>query len=404
LKDEEIWTIRKTLKKRMVDFLNNKLARDLTKRQEAPRHIISVLENLDENALYIGFARRFATYKRAHLLFKNLDKLKELVNNPQRPIRFVFSGKAHPADNAGQDYIKHIVEFSRMPELAGKIIFLENYDMEVAKILVSGVDVWLNTPTRPLEASGTSGIKACLNGVLNLSVLDGWWAEGFIPKGGWALKEARSYENQTLQDELDAETLYNLIEDEIQPMFFKRSSNEMPCDWISYIRKNFTAIAPHFTMKRMLDEYFNKFYIPQASRSKAMNENNYEMARGLAAWKRKVLRNWDHIVVAEMNLHDSTARPLLLGEDFNAEIKINLGELNADDLAIDLIFGQKENEVVKKISFKTEMKIKETSNGMATFVAVIPNPQSGVFDYAIRLRPSNPLLPHLQDFNLVKWL
>ncbi|PKP02334.1 MAG: alpha-glucan family phosphorylase, partial [Bacteroidetes bacterium HGW-Bacteroidetes-6] len=287
LKDEEIWTIRKTLKKRMVDFLNNKLARDLTKRQEAPRHIISVLENLDEKALYIGFARRFATYKRAHLLFKNIEKLKELVNNKQRPVRFVFSGKAHPADKAGQDYIKHIVEISRMPELAGKIIFLENYDMEVAKILVSGVDVWLNTPTRPLEASGTSGIKACLNGALNLSVLDGWWAEGFIPKGGWALKEARTYDDQTLQDELDAETLYNLLEDDVLPLYYKRASNDIPCEWISYIRKNFTAIAPHFTMKRMLDEYYSKFYIPQSNRSKVMNADNFEVARVLASWKRK---------------------------------------------------------------------------------------------------------------------
>lgn len=404
LKDEEIWDIRKKLKKRMVDFLNNRLAKDLTRRQEAPRHIINVLENLDENALYIGFARRFATYKRAHLLFKNLDKLRELVNNKQRPIRFIYAGKAHPADKAGQDYIRHIIEISRMPEFAGKIIFLENYDMEVARIIVSGVDVWLNTPTRPQEASGTSGIKACLNGVLNLSVLDGWWAEGYVPRAGWALKEARTYDNQALQDELDAETLYNIIEDDVLPLYFKRSSNEMPCDWIAAIRRNFTSIAPHFTMKRMLDEYYGKFYNKLSERHRLMRANNFETARTMASWKRKVLRSWDQISVSAMNLHDSTARPLLLGEDFVAEITLSLGELSEQDVAIDLIFGQKENDRVKKISFKTPMQVVRSENGLATFRAVIPNPQSGVFDYAIRLRPSHDLLPHLQDFDLVKWL
>ena len=402
--DEDIWNIRKTLKGKLLNMLRNKLARDMTHRQEPPRHIINVLDHLDENALYIGFARRFATYKRAHLLFKNLDKLKELVNNSERPIRFIYAGKAHPADKAGQDYIKYIIEISRMPEFTGKVIFVENYDMEIARTLVAGVDVWLNTPTRPLEASGTSGMKACLNGVLNLSVLDGWWAEGYVPKGGWALKEARTYENQALQDELDSETLYNLIEDEIAPLYFDRNENDIPSEWIGYIRKNFTSIAPHFTMRRMLDEYFNKFYIPQNARSKELCKDNYAGAKSLSSWKRRVMRNWDNVTAADIRLHDSTASPLLLGEDFVASVTLNLGELRAEDIAIDLVFGQKENDVVRKIAFKVQMKVKSFSNGQAVYEAVIPNPRSGVFDYAIRLRPYNPALPHLQDFNLVKWL
>ncbi|MPM32554.1 Glycogen phosphorylase [bioreactor metagenome] len=402
--DDEIWEVRRELKRKLLDFLKKKMAKDMTHRQESPRHIINVLEHFDENALYIGFARRFATYKRAHLLFKNLDKLRELVNNQTRPIRFVYAGKAHPADKAGQDYIKHIIEISRIPEFAGKIVFVENYDMEVARLLVAGVDVWLNTPTRPLEASGTSGIKACLNGVLNLSVLDGWWAEGYVPKGGWALKESRTYEDQALQDELDSETLYNLIEEEVLPLYFHRNQNDVPVDWVSYIKKNFTAIAPHFTMKRMLDEYYSKFYIPQAERSRDLRKDNYAAARALSSWKRRIMRNWDQISVAEINVHDSTVSPLLLGQDFYASVTLNMGELRAEDLALDIIFGQKEKDRVHKIIFKTEMKVKSVGNGQATYEVVIPNPRSGVFDYAIRMRPSNPALPNLQDFNLVKWL
>jgi len=402
--DDELWNMRKTLKGKLLDMLRNKLARDMTHRQESPRHIINVLEQFDENALYVGFARRFATYKRAHLLFKNLDKLRELVNDKTRPVRFVYAGKAHPADKAGQDYIKYIIEISRMPEFAGKIIFVENYDMEVARMLVAGVDVWLNTPTRPLEASGTSGIKACLNGVLNLSVLDGWWAEGYVPKGGWALKEARTYSDQSLQDELDSETLYNLIEEEILPLYYKREQNDIPADWLAFIRKNFTAIAPHFTMKRMLDEYYSKFYHPQAARSRDLRKDNYAAARALSSWKRRVMRNWDQVTATEIHVHDSTASPLLLGQDFVASVTLNLGELRAEDLALDIIFGQKEKGYVRHIAFKCEMKVKNIGNGQATYEVVIPNPRSGVFDYAIRLRPSNPVLPHLQDFNLVKWL
>ncbi len=404
LNDSKIWNVRKTLKKRLVTFLSDKLSKDLTTRQEAPGHIINVLENLDENALYFGFARRFATYKRAHLLFRNLDRLKKIVNNEKSPVRFLFAGKAHPADKAGQDLIKRIIEISKMDDFAGKIIFLENYDSEVAKVLIAGVDVWINTPTRPLEASGTSGMKATMNGVLNLSVLDGWWAEGYVPGGGWALKESKTYDNQQLQDELDVETLYNIIEDEVVPLYYKVSSNGYSCDWIQAIRKNLMQIAPRFTMKRMLDEYYSKYYGRLHHRNSYLIENEFEAARNLSSWKRKILRNWNDIEVLEMTLHDSTARPLLLGEDFKASVKIQLGELDANDLKIDLLFGQKEQDVVKEVKFKSEMQLVSSDEQSATYECVISNPQSGVFDYAIRMRPYHPDLPHYQDFNLIRWL
>ena len=402
--DDKLWESRKKLKKNLHDFLSDKLSKDLTKRQEAPRHIIDVLENLDENALYFGFARRFATYKRAHLLFRDLDRLDKIVNNTEKPVRFLFAGKAHPADKAGQDLIKRIVEISKMEKFAGTIIFLENYDTEVAKVLISGVDVWINTPTRPLEASGTSGMKATMNGVLNLSVLDGWWAEGYIPKAGWALKEKKTYNDQQLQDELDVETLYNLIEDEIVPLYYDKSSSEYSTEWLQYIRKNLMHIAPKFTMKRMLDEYYDKFYNKLSIRSKYLKNDDYKVSKSLAAWKRKILRNWNEIEVISMNLHDSTARPLLLGEAFTANIKLKIGELDPNDIAIDLLFGQKENDIVKTLILKTELKLKSADENTADYECVISNPQSGVFDYSFRMRPNHPDLPHLQDFNLVRWL
>jgi glycogen phosphorylase/synthase len=215
---------------------------------------------LDENAITIGFARSFATYKRAHLLFNDLEKLSRIVNNPDMPVQFLYAGKAHPADKAGQDLIKQIVEISKKKEFRGKIIFLEDYDMELGEALVKGVDIWLNTPTSPLEASGTSGQKAVLNGILNFSVLDGWWGEGYIPEAGWAIKEEKTYENQAYQDELDAEILYNSFENEIIPMFYERNADDVPVEWVRWIKNNIAGIAPHYTNKRMLDDYFKKFY------------------------------------------------------------------------------------------------------------------------------------------------
>lgn len=224
--------------------------------------MMSIIDKINPNALIIGFARRFATYKRAHLLFTDLDRLDKIVNNEKFPVQFIFSGKAHPADGAGQGLIKRIIEISRMPQFLGKIIFLEDYNMVVAKRLVTGVDIWLNTPTRPLEASGTSGEKAEMNGVLNFSVLDGWWYEGyrFNEKAGWALTDKRTFTDQSQQDKLDAATIYSMLENEIIPLYFAKNSKGYSPEWIQYIKGSIGNIAPHFTMKRMIDDYIAKFY------------------------------------------------------------------------------------------------------------------------------------------------
>ena len=271
--------------------------------QGDPSAVIKILEKINPNALIIGFARRFATYKRAHLLFTDLDRLARIVNNEQFPVQFVFSGKAHPADGAGQGLIKRIMEVSHMPQFQGKIIFLEDYNMIVAKRLVTGVDIWLNTPTRPLEASGTSGEKAEMNGVLNFSVLDGWWYEGYKldEKAGWALTEKRTFTDQAQQDKLDAATIYSMLENEIIPLYFAKNSKGYSPEWIQYIKRSIGHIAPQYTMQRMIEDYISRFYSPEAKRFAALSADNDKLAKEIAAWKQKVASAWDGIKVLDVH-------------------------------------------------------------------------------------------------------
>ncbi|MGE5316972.1 MAG: alpha-glucan family phosphorylase, partial [Chloroflexota bacterium] len=402
--DEEIWQLRQLHRHELINFVRSRLSVDLKMRQENPKNIIRTLDIIDENTLTIGFARRFATYKRAHLLFTNMERLEKLVNNEKRPVQFIFAGKAHPADKAGQDLIKRIVEVSKMPQFFGKILFVENYDMTLASKLVQGVDVWLNTPTRPLEASGTSGEKAVMNGVVNFSVLDGWWAEGYKPGAGWALSEERSYENQQFQDELDAENIYNTFENEIVPSFYDRNKNDVPVKWVSHIKKTIAEIAPEFTMKRMLDDYFSRYYNKLLQRSSDLIANDFEKVRQLASWKRRILRGWESIEVVSLSMPDSTKKPLRLGENFVAEIVLNVNELTPSDIGLEVLFGHKINDEVKRIAFAEEMTVAGINGNIVTYFIEIRTEQAGVYDFAFRLYPKHPLLPHRQDFNLVKWI
>jgi len=402
--DPVIWNIRKGLKTELFTFLKDRLTTEMTRRQEAPQNIVNTLERLDENVLTIGFARRFATYKRAQLLFMNEEKLSRIVNNQKQPVQFLFAGKAHPNDKAGQDLIRHIIEISRKPEFQGRIIFIENYDMHVARKLVQGVDVWLNTPTRPLEASGTSGMKAIMNGVLNFSVLDGWWAEGYKPGAGWAIPEERTYENQQFQDELDAETIYNILEEDIVPGYYKQSSEGIPSDWVNYIKNSTANICYEFTMKRMLDEYNQKYYKKLAKRSIAIKADDCKMAKNIADWKVKTSAHWDEIVIKSVKVPDSSTRAIRFGELFKAEVKLSHGSLLPEDIALEVIFGQKENGQVKDVLFKKSLEMKSTTKGSATFSCEFEIDHAGVLDYAIRMFPSNPMLASNQETGILRYI
>ena len=326
--DKEIWDTRMALKKKLVKYIRDKFSKQWLRNQGDPAKVVSILEKINPNALMIGFCRRFATYKRAHLLFTDLDRLEKIVNDPEHPVLFFFSGKAHPADGAGQGLIKKIFEISRMPQFLGKIIFLEDYDMRLARRLVSGVDIWMNTPTRPLEASGTSGEKAEMNGVVNLSVLDGWWVEGYREGAGWALPQERTYQNQAYQDQLDAATIYSLLENDIIPLYYHTTRGKTYSEeWVRVIKNSIAKIAPHYTMKRQLDDYYDKFYNKEAKRSKRLQANNFRVAKDIALWKETVAERWDNIRVVSKD--DSAFADMATGQ--KAEITYVIDEQGLQD-------------------------------------------------------------------------
>jgi len=402
--DDRIWDIRKLLRKRLLDSIKVRIEKNMVNRHEDPSQIVEVIESIDDNALTIGFARRFATYKRAHLLFTDLERLARIVNNPNRPVQFIFAGKAHPADGAGQGLIRHIVEISRRPEFIGKIIFLENYDMELGKLLVSGVDVWLNTPTRPLEASGTSGQKAELNGVLNFSVLDGWWYEGYKEGAGWCLSDKQTYPNAQFQDELDAATIYSMFENEVIPLFYDQDAKGVPAGWVKYIKNSFVNIAPDFTTKRMLDDYLDRFYNKLYSRYKRIKANDYEKAIEIAAWKRKVAAEWNDIEVLDIEMPDIWKYELGIGDTYVVNIVLDLKKLVGVDVGLEMVYTDATDETSTKIMGIKEFVVVKHEGSKVYFQMKHQLKLPGVFNFGIRMYPKNENLAHKQDFNLVRWL
>ena len=399
--DAEIWETRMALKKKLVDYIREKFAATWLKNQGDPSRVVALLESITPNALYIGFCRRFATYKRAHLLFTDLERLSKIVNNPERPVKFIFSGKAHPADGAGQGLIKKIFEISQRPEFLGKIIFLEDYDMQLARRLVSGVDIWMNTPTRPLEASGTSGEKAEMNGVVNLSVLDGWWVEGYREGAGWALKQERTYQNQGYQDQLDAATIYSLLENEILPLYYNRNAQGFSEGWIKTIKNSIATIAPHYTMKRQLDDYYDKFYIKEAANFKKLSANNNKLAKELAAWKETVAQRWDSIRVVSKD--DSVLYGAETGKKYTLRYVIDEQGLN-DAVGLELISIKTDKNGEEHIFSKREFTMVGREGNNYTFEATFEPNVAGAFKSCVRMYPKNENLVYREDFCYVKWL
>ncbi len=400
--DEEIWATRMALKKKLTEYIRVKFRENWLKNQGDPSRVLSLLNKINPNALMIGFCRRFATYKRAHLLFTDLDRLNKIVNNPDHPVQFLFAGKAHPADGAGQGLIKKIYEISQRPEFLGKIIFLEDYDFRLARRLVSGVDIWMNTPTRPLEASGTSGEKAEMNGVVNLSVLDGWWLEGYREGAGWALTEKRTYENQSYQDQLDAATIYGLLENDIIPLYYAKNENGYSEGWINVIKNSIATIAPHYTMKRQLDDYYEKFYQKEAKRFKELSADGNKIAKEIALWKEAVAERWDaiRVVSAENNL---PAEGPETGHKYH--FKYVIDEQGLDD-AIGLEFvAVTQNEKGEDTVWAThQFNVTKKEGNLYTFECDTVQQSAGTYKCAVRMYPKNERLPHRQDFAYVKWL
>lgn len=401
--DKEIWETRMALKKKLIKYIRDKFTTQWLRNQGDPARVMSLLERINPNALMIGFCRRFATYKRAHLLFTDLDRLNRIVNDPEHPVLFFFSGKAHPADGAGQDLIKRIYEISQRPEFLGKIIFLEDYDMQLARRLVSGVDIWMNTPTRPLEASGTSGEKAEMNGVVNLSVLDGWWVEGYRKGAGWALPQERTYELQNYQDQLDAATIYSLLENEIIPLYYAKNKENYSENWIKVIKNSIATIAPHYTMKRQLDDYYDKFYNKQAARFAKLSANNNREAIAIAQWKETVAERWDaiNVVSKETGFLNEGG---MTGE--KVKIRYVIDEQGLDNaVGLELVTLKPDSDTSDRRVYSVhEFKMTGHEGNHYAFELVVVPEHAGSFKTCVRMFPKNAKLPHRQDFCYVKWL
>ena len=401
--DEEIWKTRMALKTKLVDYIRAQFRESWLKNQGDPSRVVNLMEKINPNALLIGFGRRFATYKRAHLLFTDRERLEKIVNNPNYPVQFLYTGKAHPADGAGQGLIKRIYEISQMPQFLGKIIFLENYDMQLARRLVSGVDIWMNTPTRPLEASGTSGEKAEMNGVVNLSVLDGWWYEGYREGAGYALTAKRTYQNQAHQDQLDAATIYNMLENEIMPLYYARNAKGFSTGWVKVIKNSIAQIAPHYTMKRQLDDYYTRFYNPLRDRGNKLRANDNKLAKEIAQWKETVAERWDAINVVSMDkCEDMINGQVEAGKTY--KVKIVVDEAGLDDaVGIELVTIRTDKDGQDKIYSVEQFEVTGRDGNKFTFEGTHNLDNAGSYKVAYRMYPKNENLPHRQDFCYVKW-
>lgn len=401
LPDKVVWDAHIALKKKLIEFLLEQFKISM-RTQTDPDRIVQAATEMNEKTLIIGFGRRFATYKRAHLLFTDLNRLEKIVNDPEKPIQFLFTGKAHPADGAGQGLIRRIIEISRMPQFLGKIIFLENYDMRLAKRLISGVDIWLNTPTRPLEASGTSGQKAQMNGVLNLSIMDGWWYEGYVEGAGWAISDKRIYDNQEYQDRLDATTIYNMLELTIAPLYYKQNKEGYSPEWIQYIKNSITKITPRFTTKRMMDDYYDKFYNKLRDRHNFLLADGYAKAKEIVAWKENMAAHWNEIEVVEVSM--PSQQSIRMEEKYPIKVVLDTHGLNDKGIGVELVAFSDDKFIGEKLLSKKELQLTNTVGSILTFELTNTFNYAGGIKLGLRMYAKNDLLPHRMDFAYVRWL
>lgn len=401
ISNEELWRTHERRRERLVAFTRDRMRYQLAKRGGTEAQISQADEVLSPYALTISFARRFATYKRAALLFRDPDRLMKLLTDKEHPIQLIFSGKAHPHDIAGKELIKTIVHFANTPEVRNKIVFLENYDMNIASHLTSGSDLWLNTPRRPLEASGTSGMKAGINGVLNLSVLDGWWDEGYSPTIGWAIGNGESYENEELQDEIESKALYDLLEREIIPAFYNRGRDNLPREWIAKMKQSIRVTGEIFCSQRMLLEYSEQFYLPAMENYGAFTKDGYKKAKDLARYLEKIRAEWNKISVS--NICCSSPPVLRVGEKLLVTAEVNLGELEPAEVAVELYYGPLSSKKEFEDPLRAEMETDGNSGPVYNYKIEVPCTLTGQQGYGVRVIPKHPSLIHPFIPGLIKW-
>ena len=403
--DQLFWSVRQSLKAQMLHLVRHRIAEQHFRNQGSEAHLDRMLKLADPtnpNVLTLGFARRFATYKRATLLFENLDWLREIVSDPQRPVLFIFAGKAHPADQPGQDVLRRVSEVSRMPEFEGKILLVEGYDLRLARRLVSGVDVWLNNPVYPLEASGTSGMKAALNGVINLSVLDGWWGEGYDGRNGWAIKPASDALDDMRRSQEEARTLYELLQDSVIPLYYALGPMGYSPGWVQVAKRSIATLLPSFNTARMLGEYVSKFYLPASQQWRRFSQDNFAGARELAAWKIRVRGAWNEVKIRRF---DALARRIAFGDSVRFEIGINLAGLSPEDVTVEVLIGRPARKSQPKNAKRFVMEYSGRVSGNEFIYELELTPEMcGKIEYKFRVYPSHELLTHPFEMGMMVWL
>jgi glycogen phosphorylase len=398
--DEDLWDAHNQLKEELLVYARARLARQRERLGEGPVAVRETHTLLNPEALTIGFARRFATYKRATLIFRDPERLARLLNNPDRPVQLIFAGKAHPNDKPGQDFIRQVYEFSRQPEFQGKIVFLEDYDMDMARHLVSGCDLWLNNPVRPHEASGTSGQKASLNGLPNLSILDGWWEEGYNGRNGWAFGERRDYQDDDTRDEADVLALYAALENQIVPLFYDRGSDDLPHAWLSTMREAIRTVAPAFSMRRMVKDYTEMLYVPALVYGRTIDANHYALAGKLADWKRTVRDAWPTVSIRADGPREGR---LSFGDPVQVEACVQLGTLHPDDVRIELVAARDENGNMRDRQIIAMEADGQTPDGERRYTARLLPPINGNLVYGVRVVPSCSGLSNPLELGLARW-
>ncbi len=398
----ELWRTHERRRERLVVFARRRLREQLLRRGATPAEIARSEEVLDPEVLTIGFARRFATYKRGTLIFRNIERLAAIANDKDRPVQFIFAGKAHPRDHGGKELIAEIVHVCRRPEFRRRIVFLEDYDVNVARYLVQGVDVWLNNPRRPLEASGTSGMKVCVNGGINMSILDGWWVEAHSGDNGWAIGAGEEYTDLTYQDDVESRAIYDLLEQEITPLFYTRSSDGLPRGWIKVMKRSMATVCPVFNTNRMVQEYMEKCYAPSSERFHRLAEEKLKRAATLADWRRRLAREWSHIRVETVEA--SGADPMHVGNQLEVQARINLGNVKPDDVEVQLVHGLVDNAGEIPHPAAVSMNSNGAPQGSSMiYKGVIPCRASGNYGYAVRVLPKNGDLANPFEPGLICW-
>ncbi len=398
--DKELWDIHNQLKAELIAYVRERVKQHRLRLGEGALQIEEAANLLDPRAFTIGFARRFATYKRATLIFRDLERIRRLLQSTERPAQIIFAGKAHPADEPGKALIQQVYRLSRQPGFSGRVVFLEDYDMDMARKLVSGVDLWLNNPIRPYEASGTSGEKASLNGVPNCSILDGWWVEGYNGKNGWAFGEQREYQNAELQAEADALALYAVLEQEIVPLFFERDGQGVPIRWLRVMKEAIRTLAPEFSMARMVKEYTERLYIPGEQQGQRIAQDHYALARALADWKRQVIQAWPEVGIWA---NGPTEGQIAIGQSIDVTAYARLANLRPEDVSVEVVYGEDEDGHLSNSIYQRMDQDGQENDGSYRYRARILPQNGGSFVYGVRVLPTHPALLDRYEMGLVKW-